>query len=125
MDLCSFGFVLSFRNKINSLKKRMEMYKSISMRFVFLLHVFDTFVFCSYELYNDSAFVYSISRIQEISRSKPAAHVCTSDSDALPLNRFPSSHFAPSAKASRLVALEPMSLLPEVQKGTIVLPLKS
>lgn len=43
MDLCSFGFVLSFRNKFDSLKKRMEMYKGISMRFFFLLHVFDIF----------------------------------------------------------------------------------
>jgi len=33
MDLCSFGFVLSFRNKIDSLKKSMEMYKGISMLF--------------------------------------------------------------------------------------------
>jgi len=45
MDLCSFGFVLSFRNKIDSLKKRMEMYKGISMLFVLLLYVFD--IFCS------------------------------------------------------------------------------
>jgi len=43
MDLCSFGFVLSFRNKIDSLKKAWRCIRVSLCFFVLLLYVFDIF----------------------------------------------------------------------------------
>lgn len=40
-------------------------------------------------------------------------------------NRCPVSQWASGARAWRASALEPMGLLPEVQKGTMVLPVQS
>ena len=58
-------------------------------------------------------------------RPRESTHWDTVSREAEPLNRWPSSQVAPSVRASRPDALPPMGLLPEVQKGTMVLPWKS
>lgn len=60
-----------------------------------------------------------------VGRSSPFTQDSTVERDALPLNRWPSSHVALLAWSWRFVALEPRPLLPEVQKDTMVLPLRS
>ena len=58
-------------------------------------------------------------------KPKPFTQASTVEREALPLNRWPSSQTAPLAKEWRFAALEPILLLPEVQKGTMVLPDRS
>lgn len=58
-------------------------------------------------------------------RSRLFTQDSTAEREALPLNRWPSIHVALLARLWRLRALEPMGLLPEVQKGTMVLPFRS
>ena len=48
-----------------------------------------------------------------------------SDLEAEEENRLPESQFAPLARLCKWVALLPISLEPEVQKGTMLLPEKS
>ena len=58
-------------------------------------------------------------------RPRESTHWDTVSREAEPLNRWTSSQVAPEVNASRPHALPPMGLLPEVQKGTMVLPSKS
>lgn len=58
-------------------------------------------------------------------RPSEPTQAITSSASVPAAKRRPSSHSAPSASGSRSVALEPMPLDPDVQKGTIVLPEKS
>ena len=70
----------------------------------------------------------SVSNIQAAGvkvRPRPFTQVSTVERDALPLNRWPSIQVAALAREWRFVALEPMPLLPDVQKGTMVFPLRS
>ena len=57
-------------------------------------------------------------------RARPSTQLSIADESALPLNRWPESQLASGARSCIFVALEPMPLLPEVQKGTMVLPSK-
>ena len=58
-------------------------------------------------------------------RPRESTHWDTVSREAEPLNRWPSSQVAPEVSVSRPDALPPMGLLPEVQKGTMVLLSKS
>ena len=58
-------------------------------------------------------------------RPRESTHWDTVSREAEPLNRWTSSQVAPEVNASRPHALPPMGLLPEVQKGTMVLLWKS
>lgn len=58
-------------------------------------------------------------------KPKPFTQASTVEREEPPLNRWPSSHVAELAREWRFVALEPIPLLPEVQKGTMVFPLRS
>jgi len=58
-------------------------------------------------------------------RFKQFIQLATSVREALAEKRWQLSQFAFSAKLCRFLALKPMPLLLEVQKGTIVLPEKS
>lgn len=58
-------------------------------------------------------------------RLRPFTHSIMVSREVPPRKRCPSSQVAPLVRLCRFVALEPIPLLPEVQKGTIVLPLKS
>ena len=60
-----------------------------------------------------------------ISRPSPLIQFTTDSRDAPALNRFPASQVASDALLLRFVALVPMGLLPEVQKGTTVFPDRS
>lgn len=64
----------------------------------------------------------SFQRIQLRFRFRLSAQASSSSWLALPLKRRPGSQSAPLVRLSRFVALEPMGLLPEVQKGMMVLP---
>ena len=66
-----------------------------------------------------------VSAVEAAGRRSPLTQASTVSRDAPPLNRWPSSQLASEAEDRRFAALEPMPLLPEVQKGTTVLPLKS
>jgi len=56
---------------------------------------------------------------------KLSTHSRSALSEMLPLWRAPSSHFPVPASFARSLPLVPMSLLPLVQKGITVMPVKS
>lgn len=63
--------------------------------------------------------------LRAISSPRPSTHAIISSWELPPWNLCPGSHWALSVNSSRFDALDPMPLLPEVQKGTIVFPEKS
>ncbi len=69
--------------------------------------------------------VGELSAGTQAKRPTEPTQAITSSASVPAAKRRPSSHSAPSASGSRSVALEPMPLDPDVQKGTIVLPEKS
>ena len=58
-------------------------------------------------------------------RFRPFTQASAVSRDTPPLNRGLSSQLAAGVEARKFAALEPMPLLPEVQKGARVLPLNS
>ena len=58
-------------------------------------------------------------------KANSVTQLSTCSWDTLLLNRRPSSQTAPEVKLWRSAALEPIPLLAEVQKGTMVFPLQS